>query len=160
MRSRPARIGCLLALVAFAGACEVWPGEGNARIEATRIEMDDDGKAIDLWATIRFERLPESGDPRDVKIHFVGNAARFQQDFDWEYIATHDHVRLSDGTRYAFDRSVPGSPPVLGTPVDVHFRVLPKNQLVGEAKLALHLYWAGERQHFQKVDVSKLYTAY
>jgi hypothetical protein len=119
-----------------------------------------------IWVSMIFNTIPESGDPKDVRI--ILKSPCFLQDmvFDWPAIAANPFVRPSpDSTKKKPAEGIsPGEPPRLNYQFDAPLRIPieglhEKLDASTNLRLTAELYWAGQKMHSKSCSVRNWYVA-
>lgn len=126
------------------------------------------GNGLQCMLTLKFKKLPNAGDPKDVKVVFSSAVLFEDESYDWKYITENDQIIIKGTDDYSIpDKYQPDgattaeSDPPLGKPMIVQFRIRSRESIVVEkhddTTLTATLFWAG-----QKMDASSrgLFLAY
>jgi|CXWL01.1.fsa_nt_gi hypothetical protein len=113
---------------------------------------------LECWLTLNFKRAPKTGDSRDVRVRFSSVVLFEDEEFDWDYLASHDmkSIDFKDWLGNAQTRfepvaeTTPESDPPIGGSMMVKFQIRSQAEVKlkpgDETALKATLLWAGTEQ--------------
>ena len=154
-------LGVCALLASGVSGCGFLDG-GNASIENIVAGGNLHDGELEVWLTLKFDEVPPSTDPRDVRVVFSGKALDTQKTFDWEFIALHDTGKHPSGWgRIPLPETTPETDPPLGMPLDVKFPLFARRKIPegGNITVKAELFWGKERQDSNERNINQMYKS-
>lgn len=143
------RLALLAVAVVVSSSCS------DASLSEMRPGLSSGG--FQCWLTLKLKSLPK-GDVNDLHVVFSSIVLFHDEDFDWEYITTHDHQVVANKDwmgneqhNYVLDAATtPEDTPTPGMELKVLFQLPSQKQVEVHAgddtNLNAALFWGNERQ--------------